>query len=202
MSILLNLLLVIHVLVSLLIVLLVLMQRPKNEGLGAAFGGGMTENLFGAGATNVLGTATRWLGGIFFGLTLLLSYLHAKHSAGKTGIEQRLSAKTTVPAAPAAAPVSDGLPATPTLLDGAAAPADATTSGTPAPEIAAPGGAATAPTPEAASAPMKPGDATNALAPAPQSPVDAAAPAASAAPLPAPATPVPDPAAPAPAAAQ
>ena len=33
-------LLVIHVLVSLLIILLVLMQRPKNEGLGAAFGHG------------------------------------------------------------------------------------------------------------------------------------------------------------------
>ena len=40
-------LLVIHVIVSLLIILLVLMQRPKNEGLGAAFGGGTTDQLFG-----------------------------------------------------------------------------------------------------------------------------------------------------------
>ncbi|MDB6152952.1 MAG: secG, partial [Chthoniobacteraceae bacterium] len=71
MSIVINILLVIHVLVSLLIILLTLMQRPKNEGLGAAFGGGMTENLFGAQTTNVLQTITRWLGGIFFLLTLL-----------------------------------------------------------------------------------------------------------------------------------
>src|SRR4030095_6171665 len=75
-----NVLLVIHVLISLLIILLVLMQRPKNEGLGAAFGGGMTENLFGAQTTNVLQTITRWLGGIFFALTLLLSYLYVKQT--------------------------------------------------------------------------------------------------------------------------
>ena len=56
MQIVINILLVIHVLVSLLIVFLVLMQRPKNEGLGAAFGGGVTDNLFGAQTTNVLQT--------------------------------------------------------------------------------------------------------------------------------------------------
>ncbi|MEY5010414.1 MAG: preprotein translocase subunit SecG, partial [Verrucomicrobiota bacterium] len=43
-----NILLGIHVIVSILIVFFTLMQRPKNEGLGAAFGGGMTDNLFGA----------------------------------------------------------------------------------------------------------------------------------------------------------
>ena len=59
MQIVINILLVIHVLVSLLIVFLVLMQRPKNEGLGAAFGGGVTDNLFGAQTTNVLQTITR-----------------------------------------------------------------------------------------------------------------------------------------------
>ena len=66
MAIVINILLAIHVLVALLIILLVLMQRPKSEGLGAAFGGGMTDNLFGAQGTNVLQTITRWLGGIFF----------------------------------------------------------------------------------------------------------------------------------------
>ena len=68
-----NLLLVVHVLVCLLIVVAVLMQRPKNEGLGAAFGGGMTDSLFGAQTTNVLATITRWLGALFFVLTLTLS---------------------------------------------------------------------------------------------------------------------------------
>ena len=31
--------------------LVILMQRPKSEGLGAAFGGAVTENLFGAQTT-------------------------------------------------------------------------------------------------------------------------------------------------------
>jgi preprotein translocase subunit SecG len=98
-----NVLLVIHVLVSLLIILLVLMQRPKNEGLGAAFGGGMTENLFGAQTTNVLQTITRWLGGIFFGLTLMLSWLYVKQTTWRSSVQQRLSAPSAVPAAPATA---------------------------------------------------------------------------------------------------
>src|ERR1700685_4090440 len=110
-SIAINVLLVIHVLVSLLIILLVLMQRPKNEGLGAAFGGGMTENLFGAQTTNVLQTFTRYLGGIFFALTLLLSWLYVKQTSEKSTIHQRLLAPLAKPAAaatPAAASPAPG----------------------------------------------------------------------------------------------
>ena len=85
-----NLLLVVHVLVCLLIVVAVLMQRPKNEGLGAAFGSAMTDSLFGTQTTNVLATVTRWLGGLFFVLTLVLSALYARQGREKTGVEQRL----------------------------------------------------------------------------------------------------------------
>ena len=92
-----NILLVIHVLVSLLIILLVLMQRPKNEGLGAAFGGGATDQLFGAQTTNVLQTITRWLGGMFFALTLLLSILYVRQGGGRSPIQEKLSAKTVIP---------------------------------------------------------------------------------------------------------
>src|ERR1700759_211070 len=74
-SIALNVLLTINVIVALLIVLVVLMQRPKNEGLGAAFGGGVTDNLFGAQTTTVRAKITRWLGGIFFVNSLILTYL-------------------------------------------------------------------------------------------------------------------------------
>src|ERR1700709_1676154 len=100
-SIAINVLLVIHIMVSLLIILLVLMPRPKNEGLGAAFGGGMTENLFGAQTTNVLQTLTRYLGAIFFGLTLLLSYLYVKQNESHNSVQSRLLAPTTVPPSPA-----------------------------------------------------------------------------------------------------
>ena len=54
MNILINVLLAIDMLVAVLMALVILMQRPKSEGLGAAFGGGVTENIFGAQTTNVL----------------------------------------------------------------------------------------------------------------------------------------------------
>src|SRR3954471_21089328 len=149
-----NVLLVIHIVVSLLIILLTLMQRPKNEGLGAAFGGGMTENLFGAQTTNVLQTMTRYLGALFFGLTLLLSWLYVKETHQKGTLQQRLQAPTTVPAAATPAPGAatpapvekstdekkpEAAPATPVPAPAAAAAAPATpVPATPAPEAAKP----------------------------------------------------------------
>jgi preprotein translocase subunit SecG len=79
-SILIPILLVILVVVCLLLLLVVLMQRPRSEGLGAAFGSGMTENIFGAQTSSVLTKATVYLGAIFFGVTLLLTFLTAKQS--------------------------------------------------------------------------------------------------------------------------
>ncbi len=111
-SILINLLLAVHVIVSLLIVLIVLMQRPKNEGLGAAFGGGMTDNMFGAQTTHVLAKITRWLGGLFFILTLTLSVLYAKQSREEDAVSQKLrSAPVPAAAATPAVSPSPGVPA-------------------------------------------------------------------------------------------
>ena len=80
-----NLLTALNVLVCLLIVLLVLLQRPKNEGLGAAFGGDTASNIFGAQTTNVLATLTRWLGAIFLMLCLLIAVL-GTHDPKRRGI--------------------------------------------------------------------------------------------------------------------
>ena len=98
MSVIIAILVTFHVLVCLLMVGVVLMQRPKNEGLGAAFGGGMTENIFGAQTTHVLQKFTVWLGIIFFALTLLLAILYAKRGTGETAIQRELMAQP-VPAA-------------------------------------------------------------------------------------------------------
>ena len=106
-------LLVIHVVVSLLIVLVVLMQRPKNEGLGAAFGGGMTDNLFGAQTTNVLQKFTRMLGGTFFSLTLILSVLYAKQASlgSQTDIQRQLrSLPVPAPVLPKVIPNASAAP--------------------------------------------------------------------------------------------
>ena len=79
-SIVIPILLSILAIVCILLTLVVLMQRPKNEGLGAAFGSSMTENIFGAQTATVLTKATVYLGCIFFGVTLLLTVLTARQS--------------------------------------------------------------------------------------------------------------------------
>jgi preprotein translocase subunit SecG len=88
------------VITCLLLIITILMQRPKSEGLGAAFGGGLTDNLFGAQTTTVLTKFTVWLGGIFFLLTLLISVLHVKSYSGPTSIQKQLM-KAPAPAASA-----------------------------------------------------------------------------------------------------
>jgi len=82
-SIVIPILLSILAIVCILLTLVVLMQRPKNEGLGAAFGSGVTENIFGAQTATVLTKATVYLGCIFFGLTLLLTVLTARQSSDR-----------------------------------------------------------------------------------------------------------------------
>lgn len=106
MNLLINLLLVLFVLVSALMVLLILMQRPKSEGLGAAFGGGVTENIFGAQTTNVLVKFTTWLAGIFFVLTFALSILNAHKGTAGSAFRRELmknQAATSTSPAPGAA---------------------------------------------------------------------------------------------------
>jgi preprotein translocase subunit SecG len=78
------------VIICLLMIVTILMQRPKSEGLGAAFGGGLTDNLFGAQTTTVLTKFTVYLGVIFFLLTLIISVLHVKESSGMTPIQKQL----------------------------------------------------------------------------------------------------------------
>jgi preprotein translocase subunit SecG len=111
-SILIPILLVILVVVCLLLTLVVLMQRPRSEGLGAAFGSGMTENIFGAQTSSVLTKATVYLGAIFFGVTLLLTFLTARQSmerrAGVLESEAR-KAKPVVTASPS--PLASSTPA-------------------------------------------------------------------------------------------
>src|ERR1043166_4738890 len=140
-TILINLLLTIFVIVSLLLIFIVLMQRPKSEGLGAAFGGGMTENLFGAQTTNVLANFTRWLGGAFFLLALLLSVLYAKSSAQKSSIQQRAieSAKPIPSPSPSAsASPSPAAVASPSPAAEAPAPTSPAPAVSPSAELAAP----------------------------------------------------------------
>jgi preprotein translocase subunit SecG len=114
MQILINVLLAIYVLVALLMVLVILMQRPKSEGLGAAFGGGVTENIFGAQTTNVLVKFTSWLTGFFFALTFVLSILYSHKTSRDTGLRNELlKQQTTAQPTASAPPANPNAPAIP-----------------------------------------------------------------------------------------
>jgi preprotein translocase subunit SecG len=139
MQILINFLLAIYVLVALLMLLVILMQRPKSEGLGAAFGGGVTENIFGAQTTNVLVKFTGWLAGIFFALTFALSVLYSHKTSRDTGLRRELLKQQSA-AQPSASvsPVNPNAPSVPApgapVLPAANAPPS--TSATTTPSIA------------------------------------------------------------------
>jgi preprotein translocase subunit SecG len=105
MTALLNILLGIYVFVSVLMILIILMQRPKSEGLGAAFGGGVTENIFGAQTTNVLTKITGWFAAIFFLLTFVLSILYARRATSTSNLSSRIEAEPTPVPAISATPV-------------------------------------------------------------------------------------------------
>jgi len=114
MQILINFLLAIYVLVALLMLLVILMQRPKSEGLGAAFGGGVTENIFGAQTTNVLVKFTGWLAGIFFALTFTLSVLYSHKTSRDTGLRRELlRQQTAAQPSGSVAPANPNAPAVP-----------------------------------------------------------------------------------------
>lgn len=68
---------VILVFICLLMSLVILMQRPKQEGLGAAFGGGIADKMLGSGTTDFLQRATVMMGVAFFILSLTIATLMA-----------------------------------------------------------------------------------------------------------------------------
>ncbi|HEY5895858.1 MAG TPA: preprotein translocase subunit SecG [Chthoniobacterales bacterium] len=155
MNVLIYLLIGVLVIVSALMILVVLMQRPKNEGLGASFGSGMTQDLFGAQTTNVLQKFTVYLGGAFFAVCLLLTILYAKASTKTSDVQKGLeqaakaqaveAAKTTP--APATSvtpmPVETVTPPIATLTPAATTPAPVETATSPA-AISTPEASATA----------------------------------------------------------
>jgi preprotein translocase subunit SecG len=131
-SILIPILLTILVIVCTLLTLVILMQRPRSEGLGAAFGSGMTENIFGAQTTTVLTKATVYLGGIFFGVTLIITILVARQSSERRVGLLENELKNTKPAPTATvAPKTSAVQSPATTLPGPTV----NSSGTPAASV-------------------------------------------------------------------
>lgn len=124
MNVLIVLLTAVHVMVALFLIILVLMQKSQDQGVGAAFGGGMTESVFGAGTTTALVRMTIWCACIMLGTTLLLAVLHSRRSSGGESLVEK-ALKNAPLTAPATAPQSSTAPAIPPVEKPAETPAPA-----------------------------------------------------------------------------
>jgi preprotein translocase subunit SecG len=156
---------VVEVLCAVLLVLLVLLQRSKDEGLGMAFGNAMGESLFGAQATTILTKGTVVLAVVFLLNTIVLDRLYSHGSRVRSGsimdkvtegvpvpppVEAPPAAPAAVPetAVPAAetvpAPAFNPQPVPAPIVPATPAPAAAEPAAAPAPAAPAPAAAAPA----------------------------------------------------------
>jgi preprotein translocase subunit SecG len=135
-------LLTLHVIVSILLVAVILLQPgAKGGGLGASFGGGGANSAFGArGSAPFLAKFTYWLAGIVMATSLVIEVIIVRDNRS---VLDRSVAPVGAPAHPSPAPAAPAVP-------GAAAPA-----GTPAPAPASSHVPAPAPGPAPAPAPAK-----------------------------------------------
>lgn len=127
MSIFIGFLYVVEVVVCLLLALVVMLQKPKEGGLGGAISGGMLEASLGADAGNVLIKTTAVLGAIFLLNTLVLARLTSTVNSKslmarepEAAAEVALQLPAAAPELPAAAPE---LPAAPKAAPAPKAPA-------------------------------------------------------------------------------
>jgi len=106
-----SLIIIVHVLSAVAIIGLVLIQHGKGADMGASFGSGASQTIFGsAGSGNALTKSTTWLAMVFFATSLGLA-VFAKHQADAgVQVESLLANPDAATVVPASAPAT-GLPA-------------------------------------------------------------------------------------------
>jgi preprotein translocase subunit SecG len=102
-------LVIIHVVVCVALIMIVLLQTGKGADIGAAFGGGASNTLFGtSGASTFLSKATTVAAIVFMLTSLLLAYLTSQRPANSVITETPAAvepkAMEAAPAPPAAEP--------------------------------------------------------------------------------------------------
>lgn len=88
---------VLHVLVSIAIIILVLMQHGKGADVGATFGSGGSQTMFGsAGSMSFFMKITGLLAMVFFATSLILSYM-ASHQTAQPAFFQMQNKPLSMP---------------------------------------------------------------------------------------------------------
>jgi preprotein translocase subunit SecG len=102
-------LIIIHIIVCVALIMIVLLQTGKGADMGAAFGGGSSQTLFGSsGASTFLTKATTCAAVIFMLTSLTLAY-RASHRASES-IIQETRPPMEQPVVPAPAPETSNQP--------------------------------------------------------------------------------------------
>ncbi|EED34413.1 secretion protein SecG [Luminiphilus syltensis NOR5-1B] len=97
-----QLILVGHLFVALAIIGLIMLQQGKGADIGASFGAGASQTLFGStGTTNVLTKSTAWLSAAFFASSFSLAMIADSRTAGDEdlGFEIPVEASSSAPEA-------------------------------------------------------------------------------------------------------
>ena len=93
-------LIVVHVVVCIALIMIVLLQTGKGADMGAAFGGGSSQTLFGSsGASTFLSKATTIAAVVFMLTSLALAYFSGQKTGGSVVLES--TAPIEAPAVPA-----------------------------------------------------------------------------------------------------
>ena len=104
-----------HLLVTLGLILIVLMQSGKGADIGAAFGGGSSQTVFGGrGAATFLSKLTSVLAVLFMLTSLTLTILASTRGGSTVVGEDRPTPAQSAPATPASPTPAPALPAPPT----------------------------------------------------------------------------------------
>ena len=105
--------LMVHLLVALALIALILLQRGKGSDIGASFGAGASQTLFGsAGSGNALTRMTAWLSAVFFISSFGLAVIADNRTADEDdlGFEVPVSAAMEEPVLKSDVPVLNDEP--------------------------------------------------------------------------------------------
>ena len=102
---------IVHVLVCLFLILIVLLQTGKGADIGAAFGGGSSQTLFGsAGPGGFLTKITTGVAVVFMITSIGLAYMYS-HRTGTSAVREEPARTAPKPVPPP--PVEKGTPIAP-----------------------------------------------------------------------------------------
>ena len=93
--------LVIHVLLTIALIAVILLQRSEGGALGIGGSGGMSGFMSGRATANVLTRATAILAGLFFLTSIVLAILATNRDRPRSIVDQPAGAAPAAPAEPA-----------------------------------------------------------------------------------------------------